>query len=876
MSSSIGMRQSVIDARQAWRDGCVQLRELHMGGAAGEDVCSKLSTLLDYVLKDIYKAALAEISPGLESRIAVALLGGCGRGDIAPFSDVDLMLLYQGSLTDDIVEFSRRIQQDITDSGLQLGFSCRTPREACTMSLSDAYIFSSLTEARLLVGNQDLYSNFQGRFRRITGRKNSNLIKAIIAAREKERVEYGETVYLLRPNVKRSRGGLRDIHLIRWLSFVRFGETNIDELLKRGGISTADSSQLKLSREFLLRVRNEMHFNANRANDGLERGEQVRLAEWMGYAGDDALLSVEEFMRDYFRYTSRISYICDHFVNKSLRHKQRGNPLVGGFVTKQIDDHFRMGPTQIGVSGDAIEEVKTQLDQVLRLMQLGCLHQKEIENQTWIEIRHEMLKNNPDVEFTPDCARRFMALLSNTDGLGKALRGLHEMKVLRKIIPEFDHARGLLQFNEYHKYTVDEHTLKAVEHVIAFDGQQSLLGETYRGVREKKLLHLALLLHDLGKGFPEDHSEVGGRIAAATGERFGLPEEETELIKFLVLNHLVMSHLAFHRDIFDEQMVAEFAANVGSLQTLSMLFVLTCADIKAVGPDVLTPWKLDLLTNLYHNARRVLMGDRDSRIEPRFQQIYDRVAEFGFDSEERAWLKDKAAAIPNNYCLGRPAREIAYRLLELKNLDEGIVSWVNPVPETKLVELSVAKVSSKRSGIFYKVAGTLSSMGMHIHGADIKPIGEDRVWYWIQFEDPKYSEVPSDERLQEIKDRVNAQFLETEKLEFRFPAVWKKIDKVAARVARPELQVKIDNDTVSSATIIDVFSFDKVGLLYQISKKIHGLDLDVTYARTISYGTQVIGVYYVTDENGNKIRDRGRLEKIKKEIYLALIEFLDS
>ena len=870
------MRQSVVEARQTWRHGCSKLREIHESGASGLSICSQLTELLDSVLIQICQTAIDEISPDLGSRVSITLLGGCGRGDIAPFSDVDLMLLYQGSLTDDIIELSRRLNQDIADSGLQLGFSCRTPREACTMSLTDAYIFSSLTEARLLSGNPDLFENFQGRFRRITNKKNTSLIKAIIAARAKERHEYGETVYLLRPNVKRSRGALRDIHLIRWLGFVRFGTTDIKELLARGAISTADSNQLLASREFLLRVRNEMHFHANRANDGLERGEQVRVADWLGYAGSDALLSVEKFMRDYFRYTSRVSYVCKHFVDKSVQHKQRGTSVFGSMITKQVDEHFRMGPTFIGVSEHAIDEVKTQLDQVLRLMQLSCLHEKAIEHSTWIAIRHEMLKRRSSIQFTQECARRFMALLSNTKGLGGALRRLHEMTVLRKIIPEFDHARGLLQFNEYHKYTVDEHSLRALEHVISFEQDQTIVGETYRNIRSKKLLHLALLLHDLGKGFPEDHSEVGRRIADATGKRFGLQEDDVETIKFLVHNHLVMSHLAFHRDIFDESLVAEFAANVGSLQMLSMLFVLTLADIKGVGPDVLTPWKLDLLTNLFRSAKRVLTGDYDGRLEPRLKEIYDRVSELGSDEEERAWLLHKAACMPNNYCLGRSVTEIAERLLELKKVEDGILCWVNPIPETKLIEIAVAKSSSRRTGVFHKVAGTVSGMGLQIHGADIKPIGDDMVWYWIQFEDLMFKGVPPASRLEEIRERIlDKVFSESSWETLRFPTVWKNEDKVASEAEQPEIQVKIDNDTVTNATVVDVFSSDKTGLLYKIARKIHQLQLDVTYARTISYGIQVIGVYYVTDDDGNKIRDRDRLLQIQAELQQTLVNFLD-
>ena len=323
-------------------------------------------------------------------------------------------------------------------------------------------------------------------------------------------------------------------------------------------------------------------------------------------------------------------------------------------------------------------------------------------------------------------------------------------------------------------------------------------------------------------------------------------------------------------------MVAEFAANVGSLQMLSMLFVLTLADIKGVGPDVLTPWKLDLLTNLFRSTRRVLTGDHDGRLEPRLKQIYDRVSELGADEEERAWLLDKAASMPNNYCLRHSVSEIAERLLELKNVEDGILCWVNPIPETRLVEIAVAKSSSRRAGVFHKVAGTVTGMGLQIHGADIKPIGDDMVWYWIQFEDQMFNDVPPESRLEEIRERVLEKVFAEESWEtLRFPTVWKKEDKVASEAERPEIQVKIDNDTVSNATVVDVFSSDKAGLLYKIARKIHQLQLDVTYARTISYGIQVVGVYYLTDDDGNKIRDRNRLLEIQAELQQTLVEFLD-
>ena len=874
MNTGIGIRPSVLQARQRWREGRANLRKLHEKGEKGLVVCHALCDLLDSVLLSIYETALAEISIDLKSRVSLVLLGGSGRRDIAPYSDVDLMLLYQGSMTDDIVEFSRRIAQDVTDSGMQLGYSLRTPREACTMSLKDAYIFSSLTEARLLAGNRDLFEYFQGRFKRITTKKTSNIIKAIIAARKQERNEFGETVYLLRPNVKKSRGGLRDLHLIRWLGFVRYGVRNPDELLEKGALSTADSTQLKASHEFLLRVRNEMHFHADRPSDGLGRSEQVRLAERFGFSGDDALLSVEEFMRQYFVFTSRIRYICDHFVSKSTSRKKPSVTVLEPLVTRQIDTHFRMGATQIGVIKTSLDAVKSDLEQVLRLMQLACLHGKSIEHQTWIEIRHEMLKH-PDKKFTRECARRFMALLCNSEDLAPLLRRLHEMKVLEKIIPNFTHARGLLQFNEYHKYTVDEHSIRALENATEFLKDQSIVGETYRKIREKNVLHLALLLHDLGKGFTEDHSEVGRRIAAEIGERFDLPDEETETIKFLVHNHLVMSHLALHRDINDQTMVAEFASNVGSIQMLSMLFVLTCADISAVGPGVLNPWKQELLTELFLHAKKVLTGEEKANNGSSYERIYDTIGSLGKDEESQKWLKSLSQNLPNNFCALHEPEWIAEQLTKLKNLDEGdAICTVKPIENTSLIEICIGKVFERKGGVFYKLTGMLASLGLQIVAADIKSLNDSLTWYWIKFQDPNMVE-SSEFRLNEIKQRAIDILSGVDDGTPKFRKVWQKKETVALKLSRPEIRVKINNETVSSATIIDVFAYDKPGLLYRLAKKIHRLGLDVTFARISTYAHQVIDVFYVTDEQGLKIRNRNQLQIVKREILKAAKEFLE-
>ncbi|MDG2186236.1 MAG: [protein-PII] uridylyltransferase [Mariniblastus sp.] len=862
-------------ARERWHDGRDKLQQLHEEGAPGRRVVNALSDLLDHVLLSLYRACLEDFSQEIAANVSFVLHGGCGRREVAPYSDVDSMLLYQGSLTDELSEFSRRIAQDITDAGFQLGFSLRTPRDACTMSLKDPAVFSSLTESRFLGGNPELYENYLSRLQRLASRRSTNLIRGIVDARERERLQFGETVYLLRPNIKKSRGGLRDIHLIRWLGFVRFGETDIDQLCRRRALFGVEATRLQASAEFLLRVRNELHWQANRANDGFGRNEQVRIAEKFGYVGDDGVLPVEKLMQDYFRFSSQIRNICDNFVAKSLNRGSFATNVFSPLLTRQIGENFLMGPLYIGVNKTAIDSVQGDLSEVLRLMQLAAVHKKKIDYPTWDAIRRTMT-NNPEIELTRQSAEQFIALLANTKMLADLLKLLHEMRVLEKILPDFKHARGLLQFNEYHKYTVDEHTLRAIGILTEFEQEQTAKGKAYRSIQDKRVLHLALLLHDLGKGYPEDHCQVGVEIASATGERLGLSDDDTKTIQFLIRNHLLMSHLAFHRDINDEEMVAEFAAKVGSVRLLSMLYVLTCADIDAVGPGVLTPWKQELLTDLYRHAKNILTGHREDDLYlTRQAEFYQQIADTVNDPETSTWLNNASQNLPRNYCEQHEPQFISEQLLHLREvIAEQVQCTVGRVKGRNLIELCIGKREKRRAGVFYRVMGLLASLGLSITSVDIKPIGDSLIFYWFKFADLDFEHTPQ-RRLDEIQRRAIAVVAGGDKSPPQFRTKWKKRGGGRAlQLSRPIIEVKIDNQTVDSATIIDVFAYKNIGLLYRISRKLHELGLDVNYARVSTYAHKLIAVFYVCDEKGNKVHDKNQLQVIQQEVLRETSGFL--
>lgn len=873
MSTAPGIPEFVLQARQRWSEGRALLRSQHDTGNPGKRTVQAFSDLLDLLLLNLHREITSDSS--LDQRLALVLHGGSGRREFVPFSDVDLMVLYEGPLDDPLAEYAKRLTQSINDAGLMLGFSLRTSRDACLTAMKDPVVFSSLTESRFLGGNLQLYQDYYESLQKFSQRRQASLIQGVIAAREKEREQYGETVYLLRPNVKRSRGALRDTHLIRWLGFVRFGHTDIDQLCRFRALSAADATHIHTSTEFLLRVRCDLHFHANRAQDGFGRNEQVRITEKFGYQSAPGVLAVESMMQDYFRFTSQIQYICDHFASISRARRTLASSMLAPLTNRQVDDLFRITPWHIGVLPESLEKVKTNLQQILRLMQLATLHDKPIEHETWLAIRESML----DREFQIDepTALQFMALLSNPRKLGDVLQVLHEMRALEKIIPGFAHARGLLQFNEYHKYTVDEHTLQAVRICTDFEHDQSIAGRTYRQLREKHLLHLALLLHDLGKGFEEEHCEVGRRIAEATGYRLLLNPDEVEEIKFLVHNHLMMSHLAFHRNIADDAMVAEFAANLGSVKMLSLLFLLTCADIAAVGPGMLTPWKQDLLNTLFLQSKRKLTGsDLRDYLAPKQQELAEACERLGETEANRAWLKEVAANFPDTVLRHHVAGEIAQHLLELRASGSGhVVCSISNPNGGRTLELALLKHERIRSGIFYKVTGLLASLGLTIHAAEIKPLGHSLILYWFQFEDDDFAQTPAS-RLEEIRNRAERIALGQDDEPPRFRKLWKVPQGPAVDLQRPPIRVEIDNQTVDNASIIDVFAYNKLGLLYTISQKLFQLGLDVHFARISTYGHQVLDVFYVTDDQGNKIRQRQRLKVIRQELEEATREFLES
>src|SRR3954451_6296126 len=871
MASVDRLRPIVREVRQELTDRRRQLRAQHDRGLEGVRVCARDTALVDTAIGRIFQAYLSDLSESdgkqIRERVSLVAHGGYGRRQQAPFSDVDLMVLYEGKRDALIGQLAARLTQDICDIYQHLGHSLRTPAEAAQEARGDAQVGTSLLESRLLLGNADVYGRYSELMKGLIEKRGPVLARDFIAERRKERLEYGETVYLLEPNVKRSRGGLRDIHLLRWLWYLKSGVADPDRLHDMGVVSKFDHRRLMSAQNFLLRVRNEMHFHANETSDSLSRAEQLRLAEYLKYTGKQGMLPVEQFMRDYFHHTAHVWRMA-HRLSELMQPASRVSRVLGPVLGRKTDDDYQIGRHEVSATPRATARLAQHPEEVLKLVDLARREGKRISQDTW----HFVYRTAPQYsnEPKPVIVDAFLKLLANPVRLGELSRRLHEMHVLEKIVPEFHHARSLLQFNQYHKYTVDEHCIRAIEEATDFVGRTDTVGDVYRQLRDKTTLHLALLLHDLGKGFEEDHSEVGRRIAKSTAERFRLLAEQSATLEFLVHKHLRMSHLAQRFDTTQPALVERFVDEVGTQSRLDLLYLVTCADLAAVGPDVLNNWKVEVLSDLYYRASR-----KFANVDPvgASHSGDDRHAvwqQFSIAEREDPWFGRQLGAIPGTFFTKRSAPSVADALRRLRSLaPRSGVAWANYLPETDTVEFIAVIDQGSGRAIFSSMAGALTSKNMQIMAAETNTLADDLLLLRYVASEPESPGKPSAERLKTICDALVAS-IDSDATP-RFPKILGREQKAAgAALTNLPNEVRIDNDLSAECTIVEVFTVDRRGLLYRLARALHDTGLVIRFAKIGTSTDQVVDVFYVTERDGQKPREEDRLATIRETLMQVI------
>ncbi len=862
----------VLRARQQLREGRVKIRQRHDQGANGYQVCTQVTDLFDRVVLDIWNDAIS--SRGLvklASRVALIAHGGYGRCDLAPFSDVDLMLVPARGMAGEIQPLASVLSRNIVDAGLQLGFSVRRPDEACRLAWKDPVIYSSLTESRFLAGSVQVYESFFNSLRQGARRRRNRLVEAVQEARREERAKWGETNYLLRPNVKRSRGGLRDLQLIRWIGFAREGETDLERLVKLDSLPAEDYERIRSAQEFLLRLRNELHFANGRSQDVLDRPTQMRISEKWGYQPHEGRLPVEMFMQDYFEHTRNVRY-ASAYVYADSQSMSLWARLYETVMSRRIDQAIRLGPYHVWVVGRCLDQFAGDLAEVLRLMDLANRHSRRISHRTWQAIRAAMAQRPPGV---PDdsAVRSFLSLMSRPGRLPELLRQLHELRVLEQFVPAMRRARGLLQFNEYHKYTVDRHCIRAVEAATDFESGVGPFRDLYRRLDDKLMLHLSLLIHDLGKGFPEDHSDVGKGIAADTAKVLGLDEAGSETLQWLVHKHLLMHYAAFRHDLNDPQIISKFTSEVGSIERLELLTLMSIADLTAVGPDVLTGWKADLIEELYSRTSAYLQtgklpGQPSTQSTKKRNEIRERLKLAEASEQAMAFLDE----LPESAVI-RPMPEfVANLILDTVGADPqptAVCRGRFDIGRGAAEYTVVMRQKDQPIGIFAKATGALAACGLSILKAEIASLGDGWIWDTFLVEDCD-SAAKHDAHIAYTGERVTQILIGAKSppplRRFWSPTNERELEKVKLQPA----EVDFDNDTTDRYTILLLFAYDRPGLLARIAAVLASLKVVLHFAKIDTHLDQAVDVFYISELDGSKITAPERLNQIRGELLDAV------
>ncbi|MEZ6053619.1 MAG: [protein-PII] uridylyltransferase [Planctomycetaceae bacterium] len=854
-------------------------------GTGSVPVACFLSESFDTFLCELMESAVLQLPASRQERARASgcmiAVGGTGRGELAPYSDIDLLFLDRGGSDSAFRDAVTRMAQSCWDAGIELGHSVRRLRDCINLAKQDKQIATTLVEARHLWGPEEFTRKLKQTFRsRVVKARKRAFINDCVTARTEEWGEARPTALELTPDVKTSLGGLRDLHLIRWITFAVCGHPDLESLRLHGLLPPEDVRRLRIAREYLTRIRLNLHFHAGRAQDVLTREDQLRLAEEDGFEASIALRPVEQFMRYHFQQSSAIAEITRRFVALQQR-PHLVNRAVASFGTHRSDGIMLIRPKEIDIAPRHRGLVTNSIESMLRLFKASALYGLPLSAEVIEAVKQAVPQESGPLTATE--ASLFRDILKSVSMLGPILRQMFDCRLLDYLIPQVAHTRCLLQFNQYHSYTVDEHTLLAMETMSSFESVDGPVGSAYRHVPQKDVLHLALLLHDIGKGFEEDHCEVGRRIAEVVAPRLGFSDDQRDQIMLLVKMHLEMADLAMRKDFTEERLLVEFVRAVGTPDTLRMLYVLTVADITAVGPGVFTEWKADLLSDLYDRAMLLLSGKRHSHLEEkRLKEVKQHVAQaiVPLDSHHneaswQQWIDKQLDGFSAYYLTCTPPHRIAADLDVIQHLqsDECRVDGVYD-QLTKTVIFRIFMRDTPGSYCFQRITGVLASMRMNIFSAEINTTSDGIVVDQFRVEDQDFSgDVPT-HRIQE----VGAAIRRVLRAENPPEPVFRRNRRIGLNgpkgpVADLPLRVDIDKESSDSRTIINVFAYDRPGLLYTIAKTLHELELSIDLAKIDTHFDQVMDAFYVTDIAGKKIHDDGHLKHIRETILTRLQEF---
>jgi len=822
-----------------------------------------VNMVLDMAIGQLHSIATPERS----GHIAVLAVGGYGRAELVPYSDVDLLFLTPHKAIPWVESAIESMLYALWDLHLKVGHASRTVAECVRLGRGDYTIRTALLEHRFVGGHRPLEDELRGRlWSELFRGTATEFVEAKLAERSERHARQGGQRYMVEPNVKEGKGGLRDLQSLFWIDKYIHGIQDTSELVRMDVFRQEEFDTFIEAENFLLAVRCHLHLIAGRVQDRLTFEVQVEVAERMGYSDGGGRRAVEHFMQDYFRHATRVGELTRIFLTALEERHVKRKPMLGDlFRRRRVSKGYRIEFNRLNIADEA-EFFSDRLN-ILRIFEEALRTGRLIHPEAMRMISANLHIIDDGMRADREAVRIFLDLLLKHGNPERALRRMNELGVLPTFLPEFEPAVAMMQFNTYHSYTVDEHTIQAIS-ILAQIERGELIEELpvasqilEEGVN-RRVLYVALLCHDLGKGRDEDHSVLGSRIARCVAPRLGLSPKESETVEWLVRHHLLMSDMAQKRDIADPRTVREFAKAVQTRERLDLLTVLTVCDIRGVGPNSWNNWRAVLLRALYRQTRRGLENglealNRSTRGAEAKRNLRSRLEDW--DSGE---LRREVSRHYEPYWQG--LHVTAH--MDFANLLRGIGSddlrlQLTPDPDRDATRACFAM--QDHPGIFSRMCGALALVGANIK--DARTFTTKDGWataaFWIQDSSGAPYEASKLPRLRRvIENTLKGKVVATEAIRSR------DVIRKRKRAFRIPTSITFDNDGSEIYTIIEVDTRDRPGLLLDLTRTLAANNVYISSAVVATYGEQVVDSFYVKDMFGLKFHSEAKQRILEKKL----------
>lgn len=867
-----------------------QLAESTRSPGTGRSSAARFTRFHDALLRALYRYISRrwdEEGRGSPGSLCLVALGGYGRRDLSLRSDVDIMFLV-GDKKVDQEEFIKRYLHVLYDWKLDVGHSVRRVSDCLAVIHTDLESTTSMLESHWLAGSRPLYQHHQETFMRaVRGGGKRWFLQTKQREWQSRREKYDSTVYLLEPNLKEGAGGLRDIHSVRWLLLVLEATRDLNRLEDLKILAHDELKALKKAEEFISKIRNALHALSPRKTDVLTFQAQIAITKNWKYSAVRGHLAEEVLMREYYRHARVVEKLTTRAFSVLIR-RERGalGTVLGSLKRKRVDRHYFSQGDVIFADEKSLDQMEAEPALIMGLFAQARKLGLRVSERTRDHIEKRVPRLDPGYRSDPECKKHFWEIISGPTGTAQVLADMHDCGFLSSYFPEFENVHCMVRMDHYHRYTVDEHLLKSVEvcERLLQDPPELLdhAAKIIRKVDRLDLLYMALLFHDVGKGTGKGHALIGGQIIQRIGHRLRLPQSDIDVLHFLILSHLKISHVSQRRDLDDPRVAREMADAVGSLERLNLLYVHSVCDLVAVSPDAMTQWTATLYENCYRITANVLTGSppaeslRGVDVESLAGDVR-RELEASREREDGAGpgraprprdIFEFLESVPERYLKTTPVETIALHFRMLSELDDrNRIQWaLDAGPGVS--ELSVCSVDVP--GSFAMICGALMAKGVNIWSAQIYSTTDGFAINRFQVTDLNNKPLPAGFRLERLRTDLNKVMSNRMTMEELLERYGAELARRTPVISPRRSEIRFDNEGSQHYTIVEVRSADRPGLLYRIARVFDECKLNIHRAMLTTEAYGVVDVFFVTDLEYNKIYDipkMGRLEKrLKQEL----------